>query len=131
MRQQTLLIRIGDEDRAVLDAAAEALGVSRAAIIRRALGALRGSQIVGDLESQIELKALQVSMLATGRNLNQIVRHFNSSGDVDADLLGAVLSRIIALNDETRRMLSRLVETSQASMTATILSQPASAQVRS
>jgi hypothetical protein len=131
MRQQTLLIRIGDEDRVALDAAAEALGVSRAAIIRRALGALRGSQIAGDLESAIALKALQASMLATGRNLNQIARHFNSSGDVDAGQLGTVLSRIIALNDETRRMLSRLVETSQASMTASIQSRPASAQVRS
>jgi Bacterial mobilisation protein (MobC) len=131
MRQQTLLIRIGDEDRVALDAAAAALGVSRAAIIRRALGALRGSQIAGDLESQIELKALQASMLATGRNLNQIARHLNSSRNVDAGQLAAVLSRIIALNDETRRMPSRLVETSQASLTATIQSRPASAQVRS
>jgi hypothetical protein len=130
MRQQTLLIRIGDEDRVALDAAAEALGVSRAAIIRRTLGALRGSQIAGDLESAIALKALQASMLATGRNLNQIALHLNSCGDVDAGQLGTVLSRIIALNDETRRMLSRLVDTSQVSMTAAIQPRPASTLVR-
>ena len=130
MRQQTLLIRIGDEDRAALDTAAAALGVSRAAIIRRALGALRGSQIAGDLESQIELKALQASLLATGRNLNQIARHLNSRGDIDAGVLGAVLTRIIALNDETRRTLSRLVGTSQASMTAAIQYQHESAPVQ-
>ena len=131
MRQQTLLIRIGDEDRATLDTAAEALGVSRAAIIRRALGALRGSQIAGDLQSAIELKALQASMLATGRNLNQIARHLNARCDVDAGDLGAVLSRIISVNNETRRMLSRLVSTSQASMTAAIQSRRESAQVQS
>ena len=130
MRQQTLLIRIGDEDRAALDAAAKAFGVSRAAIIRRALGALRGRGIAGDLDSGIALKVLQASLLATGRNLNQIARQLNSRGDVDAGELGAVLSRIIVLNDETRRMLSRLVGTSQASMTVAIQSQHESTQVQ-
>ncbi len=124
MRQQTLLIRIGDEDRAALDAAAYALGVSRAAVIRRALGALRGSRIAGDLDSEVALNALQASMLATGRNLNQIARCLNAGGEVEAKQLGAVLSRIIALNDETRRMLVQLSEDSQASMTAAIQSQP-------
>ena len=130
MRQQTLLIRIGDEDRASLDRLACELGVSRAAIIRRALSGLRGSGIAGDLDSTVPLRSLQASLLGIGRNLNQIARHLNSRGDVDAGELGAVLSRIIALNDETRRMLSRLVGTSQASMTAAIQSRHELAQVR-
>ncbi|MGL4635796.1 MAG: CopG family transcriptional regulator [Beijerinckiaceae bacterium] len=131
MRQQTLLIRIGDEDRASLDRLAGELGVSRAAIIRRALSALRGSGIAGDLGSTIELKALQASLLKVGRNLNQIARHLNSAGEVEAEQLGLVLSRIIALNDATRQVLGYLASGSQVAMVTAVRSQAVTLQMRS
>ena len=131
MRQQTLLIRIGEDDRASLDRLASELGVSRAAIIRRALSALRGSGVAGDPDSAIELKALQASLLSVGRNLNQIARHLNSGGEVEAEELAVVLSRIIALNDETRQMLNHLASGSQVAMVAAVRSQAVTLQVRS
>ena len=131
MKQQTLLIRIGDEDRAALDRLASEIGVSRAAIIRRALSALRGSGIAGDPDSAIELKALQASLLSVGRNLNQIARHLNSGGEVEAEELAVVLSRIIALNDETRQMLNHLADGSQVAMVAAVRPQAVTLQVRS
>lgn len=129
MRQQTLLIRICDEDRASLDRLSSELGVSRAAIIRRALSALRGSGIAGDPDSAIELKALQAALLGVGRNLNQIARHLNSGEEIDAERLAVVLSRIIALNDETRQMLTHLMEGSQVAMVAAVRSEPVSSQM--
>ena len=120
MRQQTLLIRIGDDDRAALDKVAADLGISRAAIIRRALLALRGHGIASDPDSAIALKSLQASLLGIGRNLNQIARHLNSSGEIEAERLGIVLSRIIQLNDETRQTLSRLVNVGHVAMAASV-----------
>lgn len=130
MTQQTLLIRICDEDRASLDRLASELGVSRAAIIRRALSALRGNGIAGDLDSAIALKLLQGSLLGVGRNLNQIARHLNSGGEIEAERLATVLSRIIALNDETRQMLNQLVDGSQVAMLTAVQSQAGNLQVQ-
>ena len=105
MRQQTLLIRIGDEDRAALDAAAKAFGVSRAAIIRRALGALRGRGIAGDLDSGIALKVLQASLLATGRNLNQIARSLNEAARGSPEHEPSITEIVGALDDFRRALI--------------------------
>jgi predicted transcriptional regulator len=103
---QTLLIRLSDQDRALLDRLAAQGHGSRASILREALMTLSGAVSIRDPERNRLLAGLAADYAKVGMLLNQIARRLNTDGGLDAGALGKVLLRLIALTDVTRRELA-------------------------
>jgi hypothetical protein len=117
---QTLLVRLNEDERRLLDhLSAEGAG-SRAAIVRQALGLLAGRMADLDPQRTQVLQELARTYAQAGVNLNQLARRLNSAGDIDAARLAAVLGEIIALNDATRRALGAAASSSLAAEPASI-----------
>jgi hypothetical protein len=102
---QTLLVRLTEDDRVLLDRLSAAGAGSRAAIVRQALKLLAGRVVSLDPNRNRLLRDLARSYAQAGVNLNQLARRLNTAADTDLAGLAGVLAEIIALNDVTRRAL--------------------------
>jgi hypothetical protein len=120
---QTLLVRLTEDDRVLLDRLSAAGAGSRAAIVRRALKLLAGRMVSLDPDRNRLLRDLARSYAQAGVNLNQLARRLNTSEDTDLAGLAGVLSEIIALNDATRRALVAAAAASDIGGPATIARQ--------
>jgi predicted transcriptional regulator len=103
---QTLLIRLSDQDRALLDRLAAQGHGSRASILREGLTTLSGMVAIRDPDRNRMLAGLAADYAMVGVLLNQIARRLNTDGGLDEAVLGSTLLRLIALTDVTRQELA-------------------------
>ena len=108
---QMIPVRLDAEERRRLDGLAANLGISRAAVLRRALSAAGeadkrdGFNLRAHLELQASLRDLVRAYGEANIALNRIALGINSGSIPEAGQLGPVLCEIIRMNRATREAL--------------------------
>lgn len=127
MARQTkaLLVRMTDDGHVVLDRLADEMQLPKAEIVRRAVQTLAGQGGIVAGDERVALITIAESLRAIGTNLNQIARRLNTSGEVDAEALGAALTRLIDVNAATRMQMQQLTGQTRQRMIAGISSSAA------
>ncbi len=98
-RDDIAKLRLPGDLKSAWQAAASASGLSLSEWIREAAAehARREAGAPGLTQLREELVGLRREVAAVGRNLNQVARHANTTGDVDTGRLGQLLADLDAL----------------------------------